>query len=279
MRLRSLAVAAGLLSAGCAAEGGDPLERPEDIAGWVNEASALGVYSNAHEPLGVANGAFTYVDPACPATADDGTLFVVTGDCQDARGRTWAGEVTVTRGEGSWRLDFDGFGDDRFGGMAALSGSFTIEEQGEDLHAFEADLERDGGIVTRIRYSGTVAGGYDRETVWNGAGTVTRRGVTINSGSVHAETVDQRRDDEVCAGEGLSGTTSMTSEEHTVVVTYDGATDCDDDDAARWSLDGADQGLVTGVTCSAAGPAGTGPALLLLLALALLTPRRRPDPS
>jgi MYXO-CTERM domain-containing protein len=276
MRLRCTTLAAGFLVAGCSGGAGDPLERPEDIAGWANESSALGVYSNAHEPLGLASGAFTYPDPDCPATADDGSALVVTGGCTDATGRTWAGEATVLRGEGRWDVSFDRFGDDRFGGMARLSGSFTLEEQGEDLHAFDADLERDGGIVSRIRYLGSVAGGYGGETVWNGSGTVTRRGVTINAGSVHAETIDERRDDDVCPGEGLSGTTSMTSAEHTVLVTYDGASDCDDDDAARWSLDGVDQGLVTGITCSAGGPTGTGTgaALLLLLVAGALGGRR-----
>lgn len=258
---------AALLTTGCGG-GGDPLERPEDIAGWANAASALGVYTSAHEPLGLANGAFAYPDPACPASEDDGTTLVITGGCTDSSERTFDGEVTVARGEGRWTLTFDAFGDDRFGGMARVSGTFTVVEEGQDLYSFAADLDGDGGIETRTRYSGTVAGGYQTTTVWNGSGTIAREGITINSGAVDAETVDQRRDDDVCPGEGLSGTTSMTSDEHTVVIAYDGETDCDEDDAARWSLDGEDQGLVSGVTCSAGGSAGaTGALLLLLLAL------------
>jgi uncharacterized protein (TIGR03382 family) len=272
MMNRSIAVAA-LLGLGCGG-GGDPLERPEDIAGWANAASALGVYTHAHQPLGLANGAFEYPDPACPTSEDDGATLVITGGCTDSSERTFDGEVTVERGDGSWTLTFDSFGDDRFGGMARVSGTFTVTEAGEDRYSFEADLDRDGGIESRTRYSGTVAGGYDTATVWNGSGTVSREGIVINSGAVDAVTVDQRRDDDVCAGEGLSGTTTMTSDEHTVVITYDGDTACDEDDAARWSLDGEDQGLVTGVTCAAGGPAGAAAGLAVLLVAFSLRRRR-----
>ena len=273
MVTRRMAAAILLLSLGCGG-GGDPLENADEVAGWANSASALGVYTLAHEPLGFANDAFAFADPECPATSDDGTTVVITGGCEDTDGRTWDGEVTVVREESSWRLTFDAFGDDRIGGMARVSGRFDIDEQAEDLHAFEADLERDGGIESSIVYSGTVAGGYDGPTVWNGSGSVSRDGITINSGAVEAETVDQVRDNELCPGEGVSGTTTMTSDEHTVVVSYDGDTDCDDDDAARWSRDGEDQGLVTGVTCSAGGPAGLS-AAFLVLAIALPLRRRR----
>ena len=251
--------------------GGDPFEDGEDVAGWANSASAFGVYSLAHEPLGFSNEAFTFADAACPATSDDGTTVVISGGCEDSDGRAWDGEVTVVRREGGWSLTFDGFGDDRFGGMALVTGSFEVDRQAEDLHSFDADLERSGGIETRIVYSGTVTGGYQGPTVWNGSGSVSRDGITINSGAVNAVTDDQLRDNEICPGEGVSGSTTLTSDEHTVVVTYDGDTDCDEDDSARWSRDGEDQGLVQGVTCSASGPAGGGApaALLVLLALAI----------
>ncbi len=266
--------AAALFALACG--GGDPLEEGDDVAGWANSASAFGVYTLAHEPLGVANDAFQFNDAACPATSDDGTTVVITGGCEDSEGRAWDGEVSVVRRDQGWSLTFDHFGDDRFGGMARVTGSFEVDRQAADLHSFEADLDRDGGIESNIAYSGTVTGGYQGPTVWNGSGSVSRDGVTINSGSVDAETVDQVRDNDVCAGEGVSGTTTMTSAEHTVVVSYDGDTDCDDQDSARWSLDGEDQGLVTGVTCSAGGGAG-GPAaaLLLLLAAVYLGRRRR----
>ena len=270
---RSIAVAA-LLAAACKS-GGDPLERPEDIAGWANSASAFGVYTLAHEPLAFTNDTFSFADPDCPATRDDGTTVVITGACTDADGRAWDGEVDVARREGGWSLTFDGFGDDRFGGMARVTGTFEVDEQRENMHSFDADLERDGGIESSITYSGTVEGGYEGPTVWNGSGHVSRDGITINSGAVDADTVDQLRDADVCPGEGVSGTTTMVSDEHTVVITYDGDTACDDEDAARWSRDGEDQGLVNGVTCSAGSPAGAGCALLVFLLVLPLRRRRR----
>ncbi|HEU5057166.1 MAG TPA: MYXO-CTERM sorting domain-containing protein [Kofleriaceae bacterium] len=272
MVTRLIIPSTALLVLGCA--GGDPLADEDDIAGWANSSSAFGVYTLAHEPLGFANDAHSFADPACPATSDDGTTVVITGGCEDSEGRTWDGEVTVVRRDDGWSLTFDGFGDDRFNGMARVTGTFEVDRQAADLHAFEADLTRDGGIESSIVYSGTVAGGYQGPTVWNGSGAISRDGVTINSGDVEAETVDQVRDSEVCPGEGVSGTTTMTSEEHTVVISYDGDTACDDADSARWSLDGEDQGLVEGVTCSAGGGAG-GPAALLLLLAALWLTRRR----
>lgn len=259
-------IPAALLAAACGG-GGDPFEDGDDVAGWANAASAVGVFTIAHEPLGLANGAYGFPDPACPAADDDGTTLVLTGGCEDSSGRGWEGQVTVLRREDGWSLTFDGFGDDRFGGMARVTGTFEIDRVAEDLHSFEADVDRDGGVETRIVYSGTVAGGYEGPTVWNGAGRVSRDGVTIHSGAVDAETVDQVRDDDACPGEGMSGTTTMSSDEHTVVISYDGETDCDQEDAARWSLDGEDQGLVEGVTCAAGGSAGGAPALLVLVAL------------
>jgi len=272
--LRS-AAALALFAVGCGGGGGDPLENADYIAGWANSTSAFGVYTLAHEPLAFTNQAFNFADPNCPATSDDDTTVVITGGCEDTSGRAWAGEVTVVRREGGWSLTFDGFGDDRFGGMAKVNGSFEVDEEGESLHSFHADLDRDGGIESRVIYSGTVEGGYEGPTVWNGSGAVSRSGVVINSGSVDAETVDQLRDNEVCPGEGISGTTTMTSDEHVVVISYDGDTACDEDDAAAWSLDGEDQGVINGVTCSAGGPASPGAAALLLLIVLALPLRRR----
>lgn len=274
--MASRTVLLALVAVGCG--GGDPLAEPDDIAGWANSASAFGVYTLAHEPLGVANDAHAFNDPACPAIDDDGTTVVITGGCEDSEGRAWAGEVTVVRRDGGWSLTFDRFGDDRFGGLAQVSGTFEVDRQAADLHSFDAELDRDGGIQTNIHYSGTVAGGYQGATVWNGSGTVSRDAVTINSGAVDAETVDQVRDGDLCPGEGVSGTTTMISDEHTVVITYDGETACDDDDAARWSLDGEDRGLVTGVTCAVGGRAG-GAAALLLLLLAFRLRRRSGQPA
>jgi hypothetical protein len=67
----------------------------------------------------------------------------------------------------------------------------------------------------------------------------------------------------------------MVSDEHTVVISYDGETDCDDDDAARWSRDGQDQGLVTGVSCAVTGNRAGLVQTVFLLALSIGAAARR----
>jgi len=76
----------------------------------------------------------------------------------------------------------------------------------------------------------------------------------------------------VCAGQGASGTTKLTSNGHEVVIAYDGATDCDADAAAHWSRDGEDMGVIKGISCSTGGGAGFG---LIGVALAFVLRRRR----
>jgi hypothetical protein len=270
------AACAAVLLAACGGDQ-DPLESPEMIAGWANAASALGVFSLGHEPLSFADGQSSFPDPACPATSDDGTTVTITGnDCVDSDGTIWLGSATVVRtGAGDRSLAVDGYGKtgdpDIF---SVVTGTFEVTEIGADLHEFVVDVGEHGGVASAILYTGTVQGTYGARTRWNGSGSVARSGGAIINGAVDATTVDQLRDDAACSLESLSGTTTMVSPEHTVVITYDGDTDCDDDNSARWSLDGVDQGLVTGVVCAIGRPgrgassgAGAG---LLLLALACL---------
>ena len=66
--------------------------------------------------------------------------------------------------------------------------------------AFTVDISTAGGIENRTVYGGTVAGGYDGPTVWNGSGTIERNALVIHSGRVEATTVDQRRD----SGQGIA---------------------------------------------------------------------------
>jgi hypothetical protein len=258
----------------CACQG-DPLESADDVAGWANTASALAVYTHGYEPLAFADGEISFDDPTCPATTDDGMTVTIAGDgCESSEGEFWFGSATVVRTPGRWILTLDTYGKGQdAAGSSRTTGIFDVIELDVDRYSFDVDLYQNGGIDTDIVYSGTVEGTYDGPTVWNGEGSVRREGVTIDSGTVEAVTVDQLRDNDICPGEGVSGTTTLVSDEHTVVITYDGATDCDDDSAARWSLDGADQGLVTGVVCAIGAPSGRrgeGGAGTLLIPLALL---------
>ena len=265
MRILRIAFLAAV--AGC---GGDPLEDPDHIAGWANAASALGVFAHAYEPVAIADGEAALEDSACPSIADDGETVEIGGDCTDAGGDLWAGAATVTRLDGGgFAVVLDGFGhagDPDF--LTRASGSVDVARVGDARHRFEVALSIEGGVDTEIDYTGTVDGGYQGPTVWNGSGVISRDSAAIHSGTVEAETRDQLRDDGVCPGQGVSGQTTLVSDEHVVVVSYDGATDCDEAEGARWSLDGVDQGVVEGISCAAGGgPGGLAGALLVLAVL------------
>ena len=271
MRTLSLSIIAVL--AGCHV---DPLSPDENIAGWANTASAVGVFTTGYEPLAFAERQLAFADPACPSTADDGTTVNIAGECVDADGIEWFGAATVVRGAaGALTLTLDGYGNDAILGPERAFGTITVRELAADHHAFDVDLVRRGGLTTDVAYSGTVRGGATGPTTWNGSGTISRNGDFFDGGTIEATTVDQVRDGSICPGEGISGRTTMTSEEHTVEIQYDGATDCDADNAARWSRDGEDQGTIDGVTCSAGGPGGLGALALVVLATCVARRRRR----
>lgn len=291
-RFRRIALQGGawlaiLAGSGC---GGDPLERNKDIAGWANASSAFGVFVIGYEPLGFADGQVVFEDAACPATSDDGTTATITGNCVDSKNVEWKGSASVVRAPSGARnitlTDFAKIPDPNF--AQTTTGTIEITQLAVDRHRFTVDVTQDGGIDTAIIYTGTVVGGYQGPTVWNGSGTIDREGIVINSGQVEAVTVDELRDDTICAGQSVSGTTTLESADHTVVIMYDGQTDCDDRQSARWSRDGKDQGLVEGVSCALARPGGRNSSpensslltgMLLFLAVSLALRHRRSRPS
>jgi hypothetical protein len=248
----------------------------EDAATWANTGSALGVYTHLHVPVAFAVGEHMFVDPACPTTSDDGTTVTITGGCTDSEGKDFEGSVTITRVDGPRDLDlsFDGYGSGE-GEIAVVTGMASVRQTGTDLYDYEVDLVNEGGVTVDITYSGTVSGDYGQPTVWNGMGVVTRTGVVSPTGTAGVETVDQLVDDTVCSGQSVSGETTIEVDGHRLVITYDGESDCDEENAARWSLDGKDQGLVEGVTCAVAPGAGrTGTVLFMLSLLACARARR-----
>ena len=248
------------------------MSEDEHVAGWANTASALGVFAHGYEPIGFADGKAPFEDPACPITSDDGTTVTLRGGCTNRKGVEWAGTATLVRAGGARHVTFERYGNDAFGGLVLTTGRFDVMPIDGGAHMFDVDIRRTGGIHTTIRYTGTISGGYEGRTVWNGAGRITRDGITINSGTIDALTVDQAWDNAVCSGQGLSGTTKLTSDTHDVVITYDGATDCDTDEAARWTRDGEDMGTIKGITCAAGAPSGIG---MILFALVWVLRRRR----
>lgn len=270
--MRTICLSLIVVLAACKA---DPLAKDKNVAGWANAASAFGVFSGVYDPIAFATGDSTFTDTACPATADDGTTAVITGGCRDSDGVQWEGTATVVRGAaGTLTVTLDGYGNDAFVGIVRKTGTVVVHELAPDRHSFDVDVTSDGGLTEVVEYSGTVAGDPAAATTWNGSGTISRDGDFFDGGTVEAITVDQLRDNSICAGEGISGRTTMTSDDHVVVIDYDGATDCDDHDAAHWSRDGEDQGTIEGVTCGAGSGAG-GPGAVALIGLATWLARRR----
>jgi hypothetical protein len=267
-----------VLVAGCANDPG--LDDPDMVRVWANTASPVAVFLHGWDPLAQSYAQpDVYKDPLCPAIADDGTTLVITGGCTDSTGQAWFGSARVVRAGASDRdVTLDGYGHSSDAGDSRTSGTVAIRAQADGSHAFEVHVVAEGGMRTTVDYEGTVAGYYgDPVTIWSGHGTVAREGMVRPTGQVTATTVDQRLDS-ACSGESAAGTTTISAEGHTAVVTYDGATDCDADHSARWSFDGLDRGLVSGISCAASPgrtAGGAGLAGLLALALARAVARRR----
>ena len=245
-----------------------PFDSAKDVQTWAMSASAVGVYARAYELLGVADGELSFGDPACPVVSDDGSTLTATGGCTDLGERPFKGSATVVRDNGAQTLTLDGWQDN--------DGTVVVRSTSDGARSFDADLVIEG--VTTIHYSGTVEGGYEGPTLWNGGGRI-ERVTAAPLGGVDATTVDELVDDAVCSGQPLSGSTTLYTSGDTAVITYDGATDCDDQRNARLVVNGEDRGLVASIYCGvgvlgARGASG-GPAFVLAL-IALASLRRRP---
>lgn len=261
-----------VVASGCA-PGPTDLDDPEHLRTWLTGASALGVYTPIHEPVGFAAGEVTFPDATCPVITESDTTVTIAGDCTASDGRRFVGQVTVTRGaDGARDVTFEGFGagDD----PAPATGTVAIREVSPTEHTFDVDLAIDGFATTTYRYLGRVVGGYEGATTWSGEGDVEREGWTP-VGVAHAVTVDQVRDPDVCGNAPASGSTTLTLDGRTLRVDYDGATACDEDRAAPYSIDGVEQGLVTGIGCAAAPGRGGALGGLVLGLAGLLAARSR----
>jgi hypothetical protein len=247
------------------------LADPDNVRTWANAASAYAVYGNVYQVFAVADGEQQYPDPACPALEDDGTTLTATGDCTASDGAAWVGSAVVVRSaDGDRALTLDGFGttDGTRQGEAHLR---VVSETSTD---FELSLSHLGGGSMSFVYAGRVDGGYGTRTVWNGSGTVTRDGPGTPTGTVDVTTTDEVIDGEVCSGPASGNTTIHNDADESAIVTYDGAIDCDGEEAASYSVDGVPKGKLTGIICSMsrrpdAGGGGTawlGVGFALLLA-------------
>lgn len=253
----------------------------EHVRTWANSASAVGVYAHVHDPIAFADGNLVFEDPACPETSDDGTLVTILGGCTNSKGVDFEGKATITRSGGKRSVTLDAYAKVNNPDLReTITGTAEITEVATGQHDFTVDIVAEGGTTKTIHYAGHVDGDYDAPTTWNGAGTVERDGLVRPTGTVNATTLDEKLDNDVCSGQAVSGSTTITDEDDVVRITYDGATICDEDDAAQWSFNGEDQGSITGITCSASAGRGSNGLIALLLVtlfapLSARRPRRR----
>ena len=225
-----------------------PFDETHHVQAWANSASAVGVYSNVFQVLAVADGHGAFADAHCPAIGDDGTTWIADGDCTDSEGTAWRGHARIVRDGSDCSLWLDAFqGND---------GTLSRREVEVDWHEFEAHLVLGG--VTTIDYVGSVQGSYTGPTLWNGSGHVERQGAIAPSGAIDASTLDQKLDDDVCAGQAVSGRTTLKSGSDEAVISYDGESDCDDAQNARLTVNGEDRGMISGISCAITAPGAGG---------------------
>ncbi|HZO12092.1 MAG TPA: hypothetical protein VFB62_02505 [Polyangiaceae bacterium] len=238
-------------------------------------------------------------DPLCPKVTEAATEVTYEGGCTTMDGTRIVGKAVVRQtAQGQATINYFGWG---MGGtevcqganvdsMVTYTGLMTYSKTATGAASFDLEVELDATghdpdscatLTTTAAYdytgsfvgSETVEGNIDLEqsTTWNGSGLV---GTAI-LGKLSTATQNEVVDGNVCDTEAASGTTTLRSGTDTAVITYDGASDCDMESTVQWSFNGAAQGELTGVRCSASpGPArpswlGWG------LALGLFVRRRR----
>ncbi|TNE87918.1 MAG: hypothetical protein EP330_16635 [Deltaproteobacteria bacterium] len=235
------------------------LRDPAQVVSWANTVSPLSIAYYAIEPLSESQ----FLTSDCPLTTEvDGELHV-DGWCTTADGTGWHGTAVIEgydpeTGDGAYH-----FVD--FGSEVRLTGTARFETVDGVQNYWVDMLREDRGERVGIVYQGA-RWEEDGVQVRDGAGSVAVEG----EGTVHAQTIGQRRDEARCQYESLAGQTRMLADGREVVVTYDGEVDCDPEHTAHWRLDGVEMGEIGGVSCATMGP-GAG----LWALLPLLVVRRR----
>ncbi|RMG11357.1 MAG: hypothetical protein D6729_18085 [Deltaproteobacteria bacterium] len=284
----------------------DDAEDAEKLAGL----SAPNLYFTGMSPLFFVELAASLPekDPNCPVVEEDGDTTTYSGECTTQSGTEVFGRATVVK-TGEFGIDsgslsgsvpigtftYEGFGyrasqscDDGSKKEVELrfDGRLESKETGSGAYAFAIDLLGKGDLLDSktctltpdgtlaLVYSGTFSGekpngeGQYQKTTWNGSGRLGQTDLGRASATTHDEVVDAT----VCGYEALSGSTQISAAKE-VLVTYDGESDCSMDATVKWSLDGAEQGELKGVSCATGG--GSASAAALLFVLAGLRIRRR----
>ena len=118
----------------------------------------------------------------------------------------------------------------------------------------------------------SVMAGEAEEVTWNQTGHTAAQTIAA-TGQMDIETKDEVTNDSICYSEAISGSTHFTTSVQTAAVHYDGGTDCSDESTVTWTLDGVDQGEISGVSCASTTRRGL-PFMWLSLGLVLIFRRR-----
>jgi uncharacterized protein (TIGR03382 family) len=268
------------------------LENSDDVKQWSGSASAPKIFFFALTPILMVDLAQQIGgDTSCPEVITEGSKKTYKGGCTDKAGKQWFGTAvseSLDREQANLGLiRYEGFGfegTETCGGQTVPSslkadGEIQGESDGKLTLDINLRLDINGVQDDCTQQSGTLAFDYVATMEkaasgqkWNGKGWI---GSSAH-GKLEASTVDQVIDQQVCQYEATSGTSSLKSGKDTVVVTYDGASDCDKESTAQWSLNGQGQGELAGLGCSTGG-GGMSIAGGALMALLALLPRRRRD--
>jgi len=251
--------------------------RTEDqVREWATLGSAPSVVMFAVLPY---INAMISGDKVCPVYVEDDYGTTITGGCTDIAGTEWAGELVISA---------TGFAYDEFSSTTYSEDGKTLASVTEHngIYGFNADGSGTIDLVVDIfgfdelgmPFEDKITFLYDLAPTQEDGSTQTYNGTgeisTQKRGHIYATTVDEVLDDKGCETEAESGTTTLESGDDTVVLTYDGETDCSEDATVQWSLNGEDQGELTGISCSVNG----SPVGLLasgLTALCIIVPLRR----
>ncbi|SEU18043.1 hypothetical protein [Stigmatella erecta] len=251
----------------------------EDARYWALKASAPNIYTLVNTVSLISSGpdSSREADPACPVETQQGLVTHKKGGCTDKYGVEWVGAVEEKINAGGGIVyTYSGFGfrepvacDGKTATHSLVyDGSLTMSS-GMKLQTFSIQLVMDAvtvdsgtcateAVSSAVDYQGsTTSEGSDQSkpSTWNGSGRIGY----ADTGVISAETRDEVTHSEVCASEAISGKTTLTTDGHRAEIQYDGATDCEETATVQWNLDGAAQGELEGIACSASN----GPSLAM----------------
>ncbi|MDC0713399.1 hypothetical protein POL68_33355 [Stigmatella sp. ncwal1] len=251
------------------------LANGEEAKYWATKASAPNIYTLVNTLSLISSGPTTggEEDPNCPVTSEEGLTSRVTGGCTDKNGVEWVGSMQTKISTAGITYVYSGFGYSQtvtcdgksaksklvYDGNLKMSGTETT--QGFEIQLVMDTTEVDKQTcaetttVAAVDYKGSSSGASSEDesepSTWNGSGRIGYG----DTGVISAVTQNEVIHSETCGSEALSGKTTLTTDGHKVEIQYDGATDCDATATVNWSLDGAAQGELEGISCSASnGP-------------------------